>query len=67
MRNRNNPRKRRTRNPDRVTANQVDPVAYFGSEAFASLDDEIDNWARCASGMPFGGEDQPIRGFSYED
>lgn len=57
------PRNRKPRNPDRVMAQHVDPVFSFETDACASLDDEIENWERLQPGMPFGGEDQPIRGF----
>jgi hypothetical protein len=56
-------RNKKTRNPDRVTAAMVASDAYLEIDAFASLDDEIENWERLNPCMPFGGEDQPIRGF----
>ncbi len=32
--------------PDKVTACQIDPVAYHDSTAYWTLDDEIDAWDR---------------------
>lgn len=46
--------RRARRNPDRIRAHEIDPVAYHESDAYASLDDEIENDAiRTASNQPF--------------
>ncbi len=44
--------KRHNRNPDRVTASEIDPVAYTAQQ-FACLDDEIEDLERWESQKPF--------------
>ena len=52
--NRKNKFHRASRNPDRVQAQHIDPVAYQSMNAFASLDDEIENDAvRTVGNQPF--------------
>ena len=58
---------RKPRNPDRVMAQHVDPAFYYQTQACASLDDEIENDERPKSGMPFGGENHPIRTYDCHD
>lgn len=45
--------RRSRRNPDRVTACEVHVEAYHESDAYASLDDEIDNYERPEGTLPF--------------
>lgn len=41
------------RNPDRLTARDIHPVAYHEFHACTSLDDEIDNEMRATGNQPF--------------
>jgi hypothetical protein len=42
------------RNPDRIRAQDIHPIAYQSCDAYASLDDEIENDAiRTAGNQPF--------------
>lgn len=61
-------RKRTTRDPDHVTAGQIDPVAYLDGSAYASLDDDIEDYERDHSSKPFGGIYNPIlRSYAHDD